>query len=222
LVDPPLAVKILIVTNGRHGGERIRLLLVHPKILFRNSLARVLAAERGFCLAAECAGVPEATESLSASPPDVILFDFSLWQDLVPKAHQAGYAGRFLAIADQFDAAACVRALSRGVSGIVLGCDTPLRLVQAIRVVAGGAAWVDQELIRFLAERYPHHEDVRIDSLGEREQAVLRGILNGLSNRGIADCIGASESTVKAILQNLFQKTGVRTRSQLVRIMLAG
>ena len=154
--------------------------------------------------------------------PDVILFDFSLWQSLVTKAREAGFNGRFLAIADQFEALPCVRALSCGVSGIVLGSDPPDRLVQAIQVVASGAAWVDQDLIRFLAERYPHHEDIRMDSLAEREQAVLRGILNGLTNRRIADQIGASESTVKATLQNLFEKTGVRTRSQLVRFMLAG
>ena len=48
-----------------------------------------------------------------------------------------------------------------------------------------------------------------------------RGILAGLTNRQIADQIGASEATVKATLQHLFDKTGVRTRSQLVRIMLA-
>ncbi len=80
---------------------------------------------------------------------------------------------------------------------------------------------MDQDVIQFLADRYPHHEDLRLDTLAEREQAVLRGILSGLTNRKIADQIGASESTVKATLQQLFDKTGVRTRSQLVRFMLA-
>ncbi len=50
---------------------------------------------------------------------------------------------------------------------------------------------------------------------------MLRGVLSGLTNRKIADQIGASEGTVKATLQLLFNKTGVRTRSQLVKIMLA-
>ncbi len=218
----PFPAKILIVNTGRRAGERVRLLLLHPKILFRASLARLLANERVFCLTAECASVGEAMDCMPEPHPEVILFDFSLWQSLVPKAQEAGYTGRFLAIADQFDATPCVRALSHGVSGVVLGSDPPARLVQAIQVVASGAAWVDHDLIRFLADRYPHHEDIRMDSLAEREQAVLRGILNGLTNRRIADQIGASESTVKATLQNLFEKTGVRTRSQLVRFMLAG
>jgi DNA-binding NarL/FixJ family response regulator len=77
-------------------------------------------------------------------------------------------------------------------------------------------------LIQLLADRYPHHEDVRLDALAQREQAVLKGILGGLSNRKIAEQIGVSESTVKATLQQLFGKSGVRTRSQLVRMMLTG
>jgi two-component system, NarL family, nitrate/nitrite response regulator NarL len=195
-------------------------MLLHPQVLFRTSLARLLATERAFELVAERATVAEALESLTDSRPDVILFDFDIWADLISKTRDAGYGGKFLAIAAEVDAAPCVRALSGGVSGVVLGCDSSTRLVQAIHVVASGAAWVDQDVIQFLADRYPHHEDVRLDTLAEREQAVLRGILSGLTNRKIADQIGASESTVKATLQQLFDKTGVRTRSQLVRFML--
>ncbi len=196
-------------------------MLLHPQMLFRTSLGRLLVTERAFELVAECANVAEALESLAETKPDIILFDFSVWPDLTAKARDAGYTGKFLAIADKVDAAPCVRALSHGIAGVVLSCDSPTRLVQAIHMVASGAAWVDQDVIQFLADRYPHHEDVRLDTLGEREQAVLRGILSGLTNRKIADQIGASESTVKATLQQLFDKTGVRTRSQLVRFMLA-
>jgi two-component system, NarL family, nitrate/nitrite response regulator NarL len=195
--------------------------MLHPQMLFRTSLARLLETERGFELVAECANAAEALDSLANTRPDVVLFDFGIWLDLISSARDAGFHVRFLAIAEEIDASVCVRALSQGVSGIVLASDSPMRLVQAIHVVASGAAWVDQAVIQFLADRYPHHEDIRLDALAEREQAVIRGILSGLTNRKIADQIGTSESTVKATLQHLFHKTGVRTRSQLVRIMLA-
>ena len=54
----------------------------------------------------------------------------------------------------------------------------------------------------------------------EREEAVLNGVVDGLSNRVIGVRLGLSESTVKTTLQQLFGKAGVRTRSQLVRIVL--
>lgn len=221
LAQEAICRKILCVSNARRAIEPIRILLIHPRALFRSSLARLLETERDFELVAECAGVAEALESLVNASPDVILFDFNIWQDLIPAARDASYQGRFLAIAEDIDAAHCVRALSGGVSGVVLGADSPSRLIQAIHVVVNGAAWVDQSVIQLLADRYPHHEDLCLDALAEREQAVLKGILGGLTNRKIADRIGTSESTVKAILQHLFARTGVRTRSQLVRIMLA-
>ena len=48
----------------------------------------------------------------------------------------------------------------------------------------------------------------------------MRGILDGLGNKEIAVAINASESSVKAVIQELFRKAGVRTRSQLVRIAI--
>jgi DNA-binding NarL/FixJ family response regulator len=54
----------------------------------------------------------------------------------------------------------------------------------------------------------------------ERERRVLSFVFEGLANKQIADRLQISESAVKASLQQLFTKTGVRTRSQLVRIAL--
>jgi DNA-binding NarL/FixJ family response regulator len=54
----------------------------------------------------------------------------------------------------------------------------------------------------------------------ERETQVLQGVFEGLSNKEVGARLNISESSVKAALQQLFQKTGVRTRSQLVRIAL--
>ena len=49
---------------------------------------------------------------------------------------------------------------------------------------------------------------------------MLRDVLEGLSNKEIAGRLQISESYVKAILQTLFEKSGVRTRGQLVRAAL--
>ncbi|HSY65576.1 MAG TPA: helix-turn-helix transcriptional regulator [Terriglobales bacterium] len=54
----------------------------------------------------------------------------------------------------------------------------------------------------------------------ERERRVLSFVFEGLANKQIADRLQISESAGKASLQQLFTKTGVRTRSQLVRIAL--
>ncbi len=58
------------------------------------------------------------------------------------------------------------------------------------------------------------------NSLSGRETEVLRYLVQGLANKEIAARMDVSESTVKNTLQQLFAKTGVRTRSQLVRVAL--
>jgi DNA-binding CsgD family transcriptional regulator len=59
-----------------------------------------------------------------------------------------------------------------------------------------------------------------IAPLTTRQQRVLRGVFDGLTNKQIAEQVGASEPAVKATLQQLFRKAHVRTRAQLVRVAL--
>ena len=56
--------------------------------------------------------------------------------------------------------------------------------------------------------------------LHDRELGVLRLVVQGQANKEIAATMDVSESVVKNILQQLFAKTEVRTRSQLVRVAL--
>jgi PAS domain S-box-containing protein len=56
--------------------------------------------------------------------------------------------------------------------------------------------------------------------LNSRETEVLRLLVQGLANKEIAARMEISESAVKNAIQQLFSKTGVRTRSQLVRVAL--
>ena len=96
--------------------------------------------------------------------------------------------------------------------------EAPDRLVQAITLVANGAVWLDRQIIHILANESAAPRSSSV--LTEREQKVLLGILGGLTNKRIGQNLGLSEGSVKASVQQLFYRTGVRTRSQLVRIAL--
>jgi PAS domain S-box-containing protein len=63
-------------------------------------------------------------------------------------------------------------------------------------------------------------ENREANTLNARETDVLRLLVQGLANKEIAARMEMSESTVKNTIQQLFAKTGVRTRSQLVRVAL--
>ena len=210
--------------------NRIRLVVLDDHGLFRASLAKLLASESGFEVVGECGTSAEALEMLNGSPVDVVLLDFDLGaehsNDLISAARKAGYQGRFLIVAGTTDAERSAKALKFGASGIFLKSEAPERLVKAIRLIASGAAWVDQKIIQLLADQclnQPQRGDQKSGSaLENREQRALLGILGGLTNRDIAEGMDISESSVKNILQGLFTRTGVRKRSQLVRLALEG
>ena len=206
---------------------RIRLVLVHEHVLFRESLARLLTSEPDFELAAECSTPNEALEELSDSGGDVVLLDLNAMQgdsSFIRAAREAGYTGRFLVVTSTLDAARSAEALRLGASGVFLESGSSARFIQAIRMVANGEAWVDQKVLQLLADRYPqpYQNGVRSPGLTDRQRIVLQGVVDGMTNRTIGDRMGVSEGTIKATLQQLFSRAGVRTRSQLVRAVLDG
>jgi two-component system nitrate/nitrite response regulator NarL len=200
--------------------DHIRLILLDDHLLFRESLAQLLAAERDFELVAECTTSAEALKNLRRPGVDVILVDIGIAKEFIPWVQKVRHPGKCLVIASAVDLTDSVLVLKCGASGIFLTSDSTRRLMQAIRLVASGEAWVDQKVLQYLAERYPHVEVRWQGRFTPREHTVLQGVVDGLSNKRIGSQIGVSESTIKATLQQLFKKAGVRTRSQLVRMAL--
>jgi DNA-binding NarL/FixJ family response regulator len=178
-------------------------------------------------MVAQCSTSAEALQLLSRSGVDVVLLDFDLGDkqgtQFISSARQSGYAGKILMVTAGMNAKESSVALKLGASGIVLKHSSPGTLANAIRLVANGETWVDQKVTQQMADRFLQDNQQSLpQTLTEREDQVLRGVFEGLANKEIAAKIGVSESSVKATLQQLFDKTGVRTRSQLVRIALEG
>jgi len=176
-------------------------------------------------MAAHCASAAEAIDILHQKPVDLVLLDFDLGKEdgfhFIERARQAGFPGRILMVTAGMDDAECVQALRMRVSGIFPKHSSPDQLVHAIRKVMAGETWLDQSSVQALVDAATRLERPGSRrSLTERENQVLQGVFEGLSNKEIGARLGVSESSVKAALQQLFRKTGVRTRSQLVRIAL--
>jgi DNA-binding NarL/FixJ family response regulator len=204
---------------------RIRLLLLDDHVLFRESLARLLASEPDFEMAGHCGTAAEARDLLARHRVDVVLLDFDLGEDhggrFIQAARREGYEGKILMVTAGMSATESAIALQLGASGIFLKHNSPGTLAKAIRQVAAGEMWVDPKVIMQMAGGVQERESEAARKLfTQREQQVLQGIFEGLGNKEIAAQLGVSEGAVKATLQQLFQKTRVRTRSQLVRIAL--
>jgi len=114
-------------------------------------------------------------------------------------------------------------ALRAGASGFLLKDIEPVRLVEAIRIVARGEALLAPTVTRRLLDRFAHTltatADARpevIESLTERETEVLSLLATGLSNLELADRLFLTEATVKTHVSNILRKLNLRDRVQAV------
>lgn len=200
----------------------IRILIVDDHGLFRESLARLLAVEPDFQIIGCCATTEEASGMLAGHEIDILLLDFDLGvhdcAKFVRSAIENGFRGKILLVTAGVDATQAAELVRSGVVGIFLKHDLPALLTGAIREVADGKVWLDQKILQNTVAGV---SSPRVSArLTQREHQVLAHIFEGLTNKEIAERLGASEGSIKASIQQLFSKTGVRTRSQLVRVAL--
>lgn len=211
--------------------NQLRLLIISDRVLFRTSLARLLASDGGFESACESETGDQALEHLKTSPVDVVLLDLTTplepAYDFISSARSLANDTKFLLMAETADNQRLAASLKSGASGIFRKSEAPDRLMLAIQVVAAGAVWLDQSTVQLLSD--PNGDPIdrlanrkSASRLEDREATVIQGIMEGLTTRKISDNMGVPESKVKNILQGLFAKTGVRKRSQLVRLALEG
>lgn len=231
----------MIREQGRQtaSGRKVRLLLVDDHGLFREGLSRLLADEPAFELVAQCSSVDEVCRALhpptvgqAAAPAaiDLMLLDFDLGEqtgfDALKAARSLGFAGRVLLVTAGMGPAETVRAFEEGAAGIFLKHSPPNALLQAIHQVVDGEPWPSRASVMQLMatgrqiETLNQADSPTSTSLTPRERAVLSGVFRGLANKEIAAELQLSEGSIKAVLQQLFAKTGVRSRAQLVRIAL--
>jgi len=206
--------------------NQIRILLIDDHSLFRESLSRLLEAEPDFRIVATCAGVREALSVLDREPVDVVLLDYDLGDEqgttFLEEARQRRFAGRILMVTAGMNDTGTLRAFEGGAAGMFLKHSPPAQLIEAIHKVVHGDMWLDSRAVRSLVAGAHEKSEGRqaVQALTTRERSVLKSVFEGLTNKEIAASMQISESSVKAVLQQLFDKTGVRTRSQLVRIAI--
>ena len=189
---------------------------------FGKSVARFLSVEPGFDVVAHCGTIEEALEIVRRKSIDLVLLDFDLGErdgrEFIRLAKDQGFHGKILVVTAGVDAGTVPELIRSGISGVFRKHDSAALLAQGIRDVMAGKVWLDQELIQTLTTERTTPPPSR--QFTERERHVLSFVFEGLANKEIAARIGVSEGSVKSTLQQLFSKTGVRTRSQLVRIVL--
>src|SRR5450432_3618448 len=198
----------------------VRILLIDDHALFREAVSSVLGQTEGLEIE-HCGSIQEALPLLAQKRFDLVLLDHDLGSErasqFLPAARQIGFEGRVLVVTARVSDSEARRPMRQGVAGVLLK-ERPLsELMESVRTVVDGGTWLDRSFAK-MEDPAAAGGQTSVPVFNERQRRVLRFVLEGLSNKEIAWRLQISESYVKAILQSLFEKTGVRTRGQLVRV----
>ena len=209
---------------GNPTIETIRVIIVDDHAMFREGLARSLEREAYFEVVGQFASSSEALESLNRLNANVALLDIDLGSekalDFVVAAKRAGFQGRILIVTAGASDQQAIQLIQAGVSGILHKHHSTEILCNTIRQIANGEVCLEKNYLGPLFQSVDRSRPVAGPRLTDRDRTVLRFILQALSNREIAARLEVSEGAVKASLRQLFDKLGVRTRAQLVKIAL--
>lgn len=197
--------------------------MVDDHASFGESVARALGAEPDIEVS-YCTTISDALNTLQRHSIDIVLLDHDLGAErasqFLPLARKLGFAGRVLIVTAWVSDTEARRLLRQGVAGIFSKESSLEALVESIRLINAGSVWLDRRYRTLVAAGQKASQTDTALRFNERQRKVLRFVLEGLSNKEISTHLQISESYVKAILQSLFDKTGVRTRGQLVRVTL--
>lgn len=174
----------------------------------------------------ETADLKEAAEILQKAKPDLILVDLpdSGKQDAFQFLEKAVESTPILILAGGHDPRIYQKCLRLGISGLVLKEKNSEILFKAIEKVTEGELWFDrmvmgQTIKQLLNEKNAPQKNSQTDiigSLSERERQVVDLICKGLKNKGIAEKLFITETTVRHHLTSIFNKLEITSRLELV------
>jgi two-component system response regulator DegU len=209
-----------------------KIVLIDDHVLFREGIRRILDFEDDFEVVAEGSDGENAMSLVDTYQPDVVLMDINMervngveaTKQLVEKYPQL----KVIILSIHDDENYVTHALKSGAQGYLLKDMDSESLVQAIKIVSDGGAYLHpkvthnlvKEFKRMSEEEHKGFQQVEyrkpLHLLTRRECEVLQLLADGKSNRGISEALFISEKTVKNHVSNILQKMNVNDRTQAV------
>lgn len=203
----------------------IRLVIADDHPIFRDGLRRLLAVEPDFEVVGEASNGREAVERVQALRPDVLLLDLAMPEagglDTLRELARANAPVRTVLLTASIDRGDALEAVRLGARGVVLKTAATPLLYKCIRAVVAGEYWIGHERVQDLVTSLRAFTDAQSGgrppaaTLTRRETQVALAVLEGASNREIAQKLGLGEQTVKNHLSSIFDKLGVSSRLEL-------
>ncbi|HSO13695.1 MAG TPA: response regulator transcription factor [Anaerolineales bacterium] len=205
---------------------RIHLLLVDDHEVVRRGLRMLLENEDDLDIVGEASTGEDAMEMVETLKPDVVIMDITLPDisgiDATRRIKEKNPAVAVVALTIHEDQQYFFEMLQAGASGYVPKRAAPNDLITAIRATHRGEMYIYPSLAKllvgdFLSRSSEDGAKEAMNGLTPREQEVLFLLADGKTNDAIADLLSISVHTVARHRENLMDKLGLHSRSELVK-----
>jgi NarL family two-component system response regulator LiaR len=200
-------------------SQTIRVMLVDDHNVVRSGLATFLRAYEDLQLVGEAKNGLEAVNLCREKKPDVVLMDL-----MMPEMDGIAATRAILEECPEIKVIAMTSfeeeelvhgVLAAGAISYLLKNVTSDELAAAIRAASLGKSTLSPEAARVLVQATRPTEQPWLE-LTEREMEVLNLVVQGQSNRRIADAMVISVATVKAHISSILSKLQVSSRAEAI------
>lgn len=200
----------------------LKIFIVDDHGVLRAGLRALLNLEKDMQVVGEAGSPDEAIWLIMEKKPDVVLMDISLAGDSgieLTKALTARQPGlRIIMLTIHEDETLLRAAMQSGAAGYILKRAVESELITAIRTVAAGNIYIHPAMTRTRIDPIKARDaGANMPTLTGREIEVLKLIVQGHTNRQIADFLSLSIRTVESHRSNILSKLNLRSRLELVR-----
>ena len=197
-------------------AARANVLVVDDHALLRTGVANIINQEPDLRVVAEAANGVEAVVAFERHRPDVTLLDLRMPEmegvEAVRQIRSRDPQAKVIVLTTYDTDEDITRALKAGAKAYVLKDISAEALIACIHDVLAGKTYLAPAAAAKLAE------GVTRVHLTPRELTTLRLMADGKSNKEIATELGISDRTVKTHLGHLFEKLGVTSRTEAVKV----
>ena len=206
----------------------IRIMLVDDHTILRKGLRTLLELENDFEIVSEADSVESTIKILASGlSVDVVITDINMPQtsglELIRHIANNCPLVQSLVLSMHFQSTYAIQAMELGAKGYVSKDTDDIEIIKAIRSVYQGevffAKTVAEEMAKVLFAERSNESNKKV-KLSDREQEILKSIVDGLSNKMIAEHLHISESTVNSHRYKIMKKLNAKNSADLVRIAL--
>ena len=199
--------------------DKTRVLIIDDHPLFRRGVSQLLELNQGFELVGEAASGQEGIDLAKQLDPDLILLDLNMkgmsGLETLSTMRDLEIDARIILITVSNAPEDLIAAIRAGSDGYILKDNDPDEILKLIDAAMHGQTAISPELTSLLATALREErvlEQRSHASLTERENAILKCLAAGKSNKLIARELDIMESTVKVHIRNLLKKLKFRSR----------